>query len=364
MRLLTIKINKMTKKKVDVAKVLLVLPLPLLVLMGFAFHALGGGKGTDSQESGAGKGINTVLPDAQFKKQGPTDKLGIYRQAESDSAEAGGLESVAGRMGFAPAEDAQTRQIKDKLAAINREISSPALPEQNFEPFKGRGGAGADVPLSKDVDRLEGLMKSMQTPSGGEDAEMVQLNSLMDKIMAVQNPDLVRQKQAAASVAAAPDSLFQAIPAETAVKQKAVQGSVVELRLLDSFVVKGQVIPKGHAVFGIAEFSNQRLNLEIKNIRVGNQIIPVNLTVFDLRDAMVGINAPEAVLTDAVNRGSSDAISGLGIGGGFDQSLGIQVAGAGIEAAKNMLSRRLKRVKQPLRAGYPLLLRDNNKRVK
>ena len=78
---------------------------------------------------------------------------------------------------------------------------------------------------------------------------------------------------------------------------------------------------------------------------------------------MSGINAPEAVLTDALNSGSSDAIGGIGIGA-FDQSLGVQVAGAGIEAAKDMLTKRLKRVKQPLRAGYPLLLRDNTKKRK
>lgn len=353
----------MSKQRVEKRKMLLFLPLLTLPFLALGFYALGGGTGAAVEKDAVPKGINLALPDAQFKKTEPSDKMGIYKLTESDTGETGGIEAVAGRLGFTPTEDPQTRQINEKLAAINREINQPATAQKSYEELLKRNtGQTREEPLSKDVSRLESLMKTMQSPSGGDDPEMVQLNSLMDKIIAVQNPELARQKQVASKVTA-PDSLFKAIPAEIAVKQKAVQGAVVELRLLDTLVVKGKVIPKGHAVFGLAEFSNRRLNLEIRNIRIGNQIIPVNLTVFDKKDAMVGINAPEAILTDAVNLGSSDAISGFGIGA-FDQNLGVQVAGAGIEAAKNMLTKRLKRVKQPLKAGYPLLLRDNTKKLK
>lgn len=347
-------------------KLLLCLPLLLLPFLALGFYALGGGKGAAVESRAEVKGINLDLPDAQFKKNEPIDKMGIYKLTENDTGETGahdGIETVAGRLGFTAIEDPQTRQINEKLAAINREINQPVVAQKSYEELSKRGaGQSREEPLSKDVSRLEILMKTMQSSSGGDDPEMAQLNSLMDKIIAVQNPELARQKQASSRAAVVPDSLFKAIPAEIAVRQKAVQGSVVELRLLDTLVVKEQVIPKGHLIFGLAEFSNQRLNLEIRNIRVGNQIIPVNLTVFDKKDAMIGINAPEAVLTDAVNAGSSDLVGGFGIGA-FDQSLGVQVAGAGIEAAKNMLTKRLKRVKQPLKAGYPLLLRDNTKKL-
>jgi len=354
----------MSKQRVEKRKMLLFLPLLLLPFLALGFYALGGGKGAAVEKDSVAKGINLALPDAQFKKTEPSDKLGIYKLTENDTGETGGIEVVTGRLGFTPTEDPQTRQINEKLAAINREINQPVAPQKSYEELIKRSSKRVEEePLSKDVSRLESLMKTMQSPSGGDDPEMAQLNSLMDKIIAVQNPELAKQKQAGSKTAVVPDSLFKAIPAEVAVKQKAVQGSVVELRLLDTLVVKGKVIPKGHAVFGLAEFSNQRLNLEIRNIRVGNQIIPVNLTVFDKKDAMIGINAPEAILTDAMNAGSSDAIGGFGIGA-FDQSLGVQVAGAGIEAAKNMLTKRLKRVKQPLKAGYPLLLRDNTKKLK
>jgi conjugative transposon TraM protein len=152
------------------------------------------------------------------------------------------------------------------------------------------------------------------------------------------------------------DTLFKAIPAEIASPQKVMQGSVVEVRLLDSVVLNGQRIPKGHTLFGLASFSNQRMNLEIKNIRLGNQVIPVNLTVYDKRDVMVGVFAPEALLSEAIASGGTGAIGSLGISG-FD--LTTQLAGAGIDAAKSLLTKKIKRIKQPIKAGYALLIRDN-----
>ncbi|WP_235207258.1 conjugative transposon protein TraM [Pedobacter sp. V48] len=201
----------------------------------------------------------------------------------------------------------------------------------------------------------------MKENNGGNDPEMMQLNAMMDKLIAVQNPDLAKQIYKKPEQNSAYDSLFKAIPAVIAVNQKAKQGSVVELRILDTVVLNGMVIPKGHAFFGLAAFSNQRLNLEIKNIRMGNQVIPVNLTVYDKRDAMPGIYAPEALLSDAIGSGTVDAMGSVGLNG-FD--LTTQIAGAGIDAAKSLLTKKIRRVKQNLKAGYPLLLRDNTKKLK
>lgn len=351
----------MNKQRVDKRRILLFLPLLVLLFSALAFYVLGWGTPEKTDAEGGPKGINANLPDAQFKTQEPKDKMGIYKLTENGADTSNGIEAVAGRFGFAPAEDPQTRQINEKLAAINREINSPVAPAKSYEELNRRTAFGlADAPMGKDVAKLESLMKNMQS-SAGEDPEMAQLHSLMDKIMAVQNPELVRQN--VKPVSADSDSLFKAIPAVISGNQKAVQGSVVELRLLDSVRLNGQLIPKGHLIFGLAEFSNQRLNLQIRNIRLGTSVIPVNLTVFDKRDAMPGINAPEALLTDAVNRGSVDAVSNIGLMG-FDQSLTTQIAGAGLDAAKSLFSKKIKRLKQKLKAGYPLLLRDNTRKLR
>lgn len=304
-------------------------------------------------------GINTALPDAQLEKQEPEDKMAYYEKARQDSAhnDASGLNSAAEKLGFSKPEDAQTRAISEKLAVINSVISTPYVAPKNPAPISY--GYSNAAPISKDVDRLESLMKGMQGDSASGDHEMEQLSAMMDKMIAVQNPELARQLYKKDKPDASPDSLFKAIPAVVAVNQKARQGSVVELRLLDTVVLNGVTLPKGHSIFGLAAFSNQRLNLEIKNIRLGTSVIPVNLTVYDKRDAMSGINAPEALLTDALNTGSSDAIGSVGISG-FD--LTTQIAGAGIDAAKTLLTKKIKRIKQNLKAGFPVLLRDNTRR--
>ncbi|MES2458886.1 MAG: conjugative transposon protein TraM [Bacteroidota bacterium] len=340
-------------------KFLMVLPLLILPFATLAFWALGGGMGTSVETVAVSKGLNLALPDADVKSEKPVDKMNLYDQAQralKDSAEAVGNNVIAGdgRL-FRP--DPSEIAIQTRLAQINAQVNAKPV-----APAYGSGSnvttPAADPAVSADVAKLEAMMKNMQQSGNGDDPEMKQLNSMMDKILAIQNPGLVKQ-QAKSTVATSPDSLFKAIPAEIAGSLKAVEGSVIELRLLDSIVLNGQLFPKGHSIFGIASFSNQRISLEIKNIRLGNQIIPVSLTVFDKRDGMIGINAPEALLTDAVNGGADDAIRSMQLMS-IDQSIGTQVAGAGLEAAKGLFSKKIKRVKQKLSAGYPLLLRDNS----
>ena len=199
-------------------------------------------------------------------------------------------------------------------------------------------------------------MKAMKTPAG-EDPEMAQLSTMMDKIIAIQNPGLV--SSVSVEVAAKKlDSQFHAIPAVLTQNQKVTQGSVIEIQTQDTITISGQTLPKGQLLYGTAEFSNQRLNLQIKTIRLGTSIIPVNLVVYDTRDAMAGINTPDAQLQGAVNSGAGDAVSGIGIGG-FDQSLSTQIAGAGIDAAKSLFQKKIKRIKVKLKAGYPLLIKNN-----
>ena len=347
------------KQRIEPRKMLLFLPVLIIPIMAWVFQSLGGGSG-EIEHAHQQKGLNTDLPDAQFGKQQPADKMAYYEQASQDSArnENTGLELTAEKLGFERKESAQAEQVNEKLAAINRELAAPYVAPKP-SPSGAYRSPSVQQPISTDVDRLESLMKSMKENDAGGDPEMAQLNSMMDKILQIQNPELLRQ-QLKKEVPTTPDSLFRTIPAVIASNQKATQGSVVELRLLDTVVLNSQVIPKGHALFGLVSFGNQRMILEIKNIRLGTSVIPVNLTVYDKRDAMIGVYAPEALLSDAVNGGVTDAAGSIGITG-FD--LTTQIAGAGIDAARSLLTKKIKRIKQPLKAGYPLLLRDNSLKI-
>lgn len=341
----------MTAQQMRHRKFMLVLPLLALPFITMLFWALGGGKSTIKAAEVQQSGLNTSLPGAKIDST-IIDKMGIYQKTMQDSAKHKKAGEIIGIGENGP--DAHEKMVSERLERLQQELNSP---QEYPSGGGGRTKSSYQDAGSAEVARLERLMKNMQ--SGKEpDAEMQQLSDVLEKIQEIQNPGLAMAKLPKSTKL--PETKFKAIPAMVARNQRAMQGSVIELVLLDSLVIGGQFIPKGHSIFGLAAFSNQRLNLEIKNIRLDNSIVPVDFTVFDKKDAMTGINAPEAMMTDAINSGSADAIGSIGMLGMSD-NMGVQLAGAGIDAAKGLLNKRLKRIKQPLKKGYQVLLRDNSR---
>ncbi|MET4083915.1 hypothetical protein ABIB40_003888 [Pedobacter sp. UYP30] len=335
-------------------KVLLILPILIFPFLALAFYAMGGGKGDVKDGPTVQHGINTKLPDASFKQASPTDKMGFYQQSDRDSSRTdNAVKTVADRLGFNRQDDPHTAEINQKLEALTKEINKPA--ETASSPYAVERNKPENSSMKADVDRLESLMKVMNEDKN-EDPEIAQLNGLMQSILEIQHPEKVRE-DILEKQPKKPDSLFRATPAVIANSQKVVQGATVKIVIQDSIRVNGILIPKDHELFGICRITNQRLLLDIKNIRLGTSIIPVDLSVYSL-DGMVGIEAPEAMLSDAVNGGADNAVRNIRLGG-LDQSFGIQAADAGIEAAKALLSKRVKRIKVKLEAGLYILLRNN-----
>lgn len=200
------------------------------------------------------------------------------------------------------------------------------------------------------------MMANMQGNSLEEDPEMRQLNGLMQSILDIQHPETVaaRLKQ---SDYLYPDSQFRAIPAIISGNQKVVDGATVKLQIKDTVLLSGQLIPKGQFIFGKCRIINQRLLLEISTIRMDTSIVPVDLTVYSL-DGMPGIAAPDAELSNALNDGTQDAAQNIQLMG-LDPSMGLQVASAGLDAAKSLLRKKLRNVKVKLKNGQQLLLRNN-----
>jgi len=347
----------METQKRDKRKVLLLLPLLVTPLLALGFYAMGGGK-EDTDGKHVASGINTSLPDASFKKDEPVDKMGFYEKEAKDTSDVGGGDRLAGGLGFnGKAGSDKTAEIDAKLALLHKEINSPA-------PVSGNGKSSAytsapnkadGTSMKADVDRLEVLMNSMKADKG-TDPEMEQMDGLLEKIMDIQNPARAQGKVAEKIYGNAVEKEFLAVPAELADNLKAVQGSTIRLVLLDSVVLKNVVVPKGHSVFGLCRIVNQRLLLDIKNIRLGELIIPVNLTVYGM-DGMPGLSARDAIVGDVASAGAVDAVSGISVYG-MDGVAG-QVAGAGIDAAKSLFSRKVKVVRVKLRAGEKVLLRVN-----
>jgi hypothetical protein len=354
----------MTTQEERKRKMLLVLPVLILPFLALAFYALGGGKNTAAQQNQQMyAGINTTLPGAKFGKESPQTKMSLYDQAQKDSEmeKSNGKGGAFAALGFdsagvgkksLPLNSAQASEAKitQKLAEINRQISAPE-PANNL----GNNYNAAANPSSAELDRLETLLKQKSQPNA-PDPEMQQLNGMLEKIEDIQHPEKL-SAELKKEVKAKPDSLFKAIPALVDGNQKVLQGGIVKLRLQDSLTLKGYHLPKGFPLFGNCVITNQRLLLTIKNITLGNTIIPVDLTVFS-RDGIPGINAPEAELGEAAGNGTNDALESMEFMP-MDETMGTQAASAGIEAAKGLIGKKVRKIKVRLQNNYPVLLRVN-----
>lgn len=350
----------LTPKMKRQRKFLLVLPLIVLPFVTLLFVAMGGGKGSQANAAQP-QGLNMSLPKSVLAGSPAGDKMGFYDQAQKDSIKlteqrksdpytrkrgdtlaSFGTSKFTGSPANSPQSDAPAneRQIYQRLAALQQTVDKPVQP-----------GAPA-------VSTVAAQPKPAQ-PAVSEDPELKQMSALLGQIMDIQHPERVKARTDTAAAAAAAEK-FRAIPAVIDGKQKITDGTVIRIRLLDSVTLGGQFFPKGQLVFVSGNFYNQRLSLHIKSIRQGNQIFPVDLTVYDETDGLEGVCVPEALTSDAVKEGSADAVQGMQFLS-MDQSMATQAASAGLNAAKGLFSKKVKRVKAKLKDGHRLLLRDNQK---
>jgi conjugative transposon TraM protein len=295
--------------------------------------------------------------------------------------------------------DPNEARIYERLNQLNQAINQPS--SQNT-PDDRLGFSGSNPLPEKDVHKLELLMKQIQSGNTTPDPELDQLNGMLDKIMSIQNPALVQEKLKHASeknkgqvfsvVAGGKKDMFSvleskygeagqqpgnqnefyslddpeeqftqnAIDAVVHETQTIVSGSTVKLRLLNDIYVNGKLIPKDNFVFGTAQLSGERLEISIDGIQFRKSLFPVQLSVVDI-DGINGIYIPGAISRDVAKQSTDQAIQDLSFGS-MSNSIGIQAAGTGLEAAKSLFSKKIKLIKVTVKAGYKVLLRDENQK--
>jgi conjugative transposon TraM protein len=128
----------------------------------------------------------------------------------------------------------------------------------------------------------------------------------------------------------------------------------VAFRLVNAAVVNGLAVPSGQLLYGEVSMANERLMVRISSLRVGEQVMPVSIQVYDL-DGLAGIRVPGAVTREVSKESASEAISGLGLAS-MDPSLTGQAANAGLQMAKTLTSRKVRTVRVKLPEGYQVLL--------
>jgi conjugative transposon TraM protein len=292
---------------------------------------------------------------------------------------------------------ANEQQIYQKINEINKQINQPDIGTQpnNGNPSQPATNNDSNEQFSNEVDRLQDMMQQMNG-SPEVDPEMQQLNGTLEKILDIQHPDRVKEKLKEKSLKSkeqvfivtrqfmknnislldtgrikrnAENKFFgieedadsedqNTVEAVVHQTQTLVNGAVVKMRLLNDIYLNGSLVKKGNFVFGIAELNDERLDININSIRNNNSLFPVKLEVFDM-DGLPGIYIPGAISRDVAKQSTDNGLQLLELTS-MDPSFKAQAAATGINAAKSLLSKKVKQVKVLVKAGYKVLLRDKS----
>jgi conjugative transposon TraM protein len=286
-------------------------------------------------------------------------------------------------------------KVMKKLAELNNIINQPeknVLDEKAINKNKDQQYGFGD-----DVNRLESMMKSVSDRGDGNDPELKQLENALDKILDIQHPERVKNRIKEKSLAnrqevfhisktskdesislidtgkgitrgqsgffgiddeVSTDIENNAIEAVVNENQVLVNGAVVKFRLLNELYINGTLIPIGTFVFGVASLNGERLEIDINSIRYQQSLYPVKLQVYDI-DGLSGIHIPGAITRDVAKQSVDNSLQLLELSS-MDPSFKAQATAAGIDAAKHMLSKKVKQIKVLVKAGYRVLLKDKS----
>jgi len=358
---------------------------------------------------------DSALDKLSYYDQAATDSLKLLEQIKKDpnystSTISKGLDDEftaedfekhlfsKGIKGFnsTPLEQGNEKKIYEKIKALQKIISQPVTADSYGQDMSEFESYGRSKESSQEIKNLERMMASMGAAEE-PDPELQQLGGMLENILDIQHPQRVQEKlkQSAeskkgkvftvdpkkeidistslqnttslldnsksnsfysADESAEFDSPPNAVQAVIHEMQIIVNGSIVKLRLSSDINLQGTVIPKNTFLYGMASLKGERLEVKVDNIQFRNSIFPVELTVYDL-DGISGIYIPGAINRDVAKASADRSIQTLGLTGVSD-SWGAQAAGMGVEAAKSLLSKKVKLIKVVLKSGYQVLLYD------
>lgn len=297
-----------------------------------------------------------------------------------------------------PLQNRNEKKIYEKLHLLQKAISQPSTVDKYGQDMSEFENYGSSNEVSAQIKNLEKMMSTMGESQ--PDPELQQLSGMLENILDIQHPSRVAEKLLKNSQskkgkvynvdskkvsvnitslqenkaennsqqnafytveeATNEDSPQNALEAFVHETQTIVNGSVIKLRLGGDAVIQGTVIPKNTFLYGVAALKGERLEIKIENLQYRSSIFPVQLAVYDI-DGMEGINIPGAIGRDVAKASADRSIQTLGLTGVTD-SWGAQAAGMGIEAAKSLLSKKVKLIKVIVKAGYQVLLYDEKQK--
>lgn len=135
--------------------------------------------------------------------------------------------------------------------------------------------------------------------------------------------------------------------------------SSVKLRLLEAAGTPKQIIPEGSVLTANAKFQNGRLELKISSIEIDGNIIPVDISVYDL-DGQPGLCVPyspemHALSEIAANMSQTSSTSIMMTRSASQQMAGDLSRGV-VQGISGYFSKKIRTPKVTLKAGHQVLL--------
>ena len=133
-------------------------------------------------------------------------------------------------------------------------------------------------------------------------------------------------------------------------------GSVIKLVTLQEMQLPGgMVINKGTAVFGVVKLAQDRINITVESVRIGNSIYEMQKTVYD-RDGLPGIYVPLNIKAEATKEAADEVVSDMNV-----TSYGTDVLSTGVNAvsnaAKSVFRKKNNQVVVTVKSNYKLYLK-------
>ena len=92
---------------------------------------------------------------------------------------------------------------------------------------------------------------------------------------------------------------------------KAVDGSRVRLRLLDDIDINGTPLPKGSYLYAtMSGFGQQRVKGKVQSVLVGDEILKIGLSIYDVTDGLEGLYVPASQFRETAKDVGSSAMQG------------------------------------------------------
>lgn len=370
-------------------KLLIVQGCTLFFFVGFLsiFYMLGGGSQANYSVEEVALNLDT-LPDVMVDEI-PNDRLEAFKQATHLLKQEKELEEANNSFLFLEEDVEKETNILDttideSLFETLKEVvvgssGAPIIPNRKQvaqrTPRKGSGGSATRTAKDETAEDWEAKMQAeiaererrLQELYYGKKVvnELPQTSSSTEdeptenekEVKTTKNKNGFRTLGVSATSTVPKGSVRAVIHGE---QKDITESSQIKLRILDPIEVDGFMIPRNTIIFGMASFSENRVNIDIENIAFRNNIYPFRGRIYD-QDGFLGIYIPDNLVNDAKTEASSETVSSADVN--FSGLTGIVSSGANaiVNAAKNVVTGSIRRTKVTLPANYKLIIKTNEK---